>query len=112
MWQIDYSWEGFSWISSDDSDNSVIAFRRIDEKGKEIIVVCNFTNVERQEYRIGIPHKGKYKIVFNSDDECYGGTGKGDKNAIHTEGINMHGFEQSISLDLPPMTTIYLKKTR
>ncbi len=112
MWQIDYSWEGFSWISSDDSDNSVIAFRRIDEKGKEIIVVCNFTNVERQEYRIGIPHKGKYKIVFNSDDECYGGTGKGDKDVIHTEGINMHGFEQSISLDLPPMTTIYLKKTR
>ncbi len=112
MWQVDYSWEGFSWISSDDSDNSVIAFRRIDEKGKEIIVVCNFTNVERKEYRIGIPQKGKYKVVFNSDDECYGGTGKGDREVIHTDGINMHGFEQSISLDLPPMTTIYLKKTR
>lgn len=112
FWQIDYSWEGFSWISSDDKDNSVIAFRRIDEKGKEIIVVCNFTNVERCDYRIGIPKKGAYKIVFNSDDVDFGGEGKGTKGKLKTESINMHGFEQSISLDLPPMSAIYIKKTR
>lgn len=112
FWQIDYSWEGFSWISSDDKDNSVIAFRRIDEKGKEIIVVCNFTNVERCDYRIGIPKKGAYKIVFNSDDVDFGGEGKGNKGKLKTKSINMHGFEQSISLDLPPMSAIYIKKTR
>lgn len=112
FWQIDYSWDGFSWISSDDKDNSVIAFRRIDEKGKEIIVVCNFTNVERCDYRIGIPKKGAYKIVFNSDDVDFGGEGKGNKGKLKTESINMHGFEQSISLDLPPMSAIYIKKTR
>lgn len=112
FWQIDYSWEGFSWISSDDKDNSVIAFRRIDEKGKEIIVVCNFTNVERCDYRIGIPKKGAYKIVFNSDGVEFGGEGKGNKGKLKTESINMHGFEQSISLDLPPMSAIYIKKTR
>lgn len=112
FWQVDYSWEGFSWISSDDKDNSVIAFRRMDEKGKEIIVVCNFTNVERHDYRIGIPKKGVYKIVFNSDDVEFGGEGKGDKGKLKTESINMHGFEQSISLDLPPMSAIYIKKTR
>lgn len=112
FWQIDYSWEGFSWISSDDKDNSVIAFRRIDEKVKEIIVVCNFTNVERCDYRIGIPKKGAYKIVFNSDDVEFGGEGKGNKGKLKTESINMHGFEQSISLDLPPMSAIYIKKTR
>ena len=112
FWQIDYSWEGFSWISSDDKDNSVIAFRRIDEKGKEIIVVCNFTNVDRCDYRIGIPKKGAYKIVFNSDDVEFGGEGKGNKGKLKTESINMHGFEQSISLDLPPMSAIYIKKTR
>lgn len=112
FWQIDYSWEGFSWISSDDKDNSVIAFRRIDEKGKEIIVVCNFTNVERCDYRIGIPKKGAYKIVFNSDDVDFGGEGRGNKGKLKTESINMHGFEQSISLDLPPMSAIYIKKTR
>lgn len=112
FWQIDYSWEGFSWISSDDKDNSVIAFRRIDEKGKEIIVVCNFTNVERCDYRIGIPKKGAYKIVFNSDDVEFGGEGKGNKGKLKTESINMHGFEQSISLDLPPMSAIYIKKNK
>lgn len=112
FWQIDYSWEGFSWISSDDKDNSVIAFRRIDEKGKEIIVVCNFTNVERCDYRIGIPKKGAYKIVFNSDDVDFGGEGKGNKGKLKTESINMHGFEQSISLDLPPMSAIYIKKNK
>lgn len=112
LWQIDYSWEGFSWISSDDKDNSVIAFRRIDENGKELIAVCNFTNVGREDYRIGVPKKGSYKVVFNSDDLQFGGTGLGDTEKIKSEMLNMHGFEQSISLNLPPMSTIYLKKTR
>jgi 1,4-alpha-glucan branching enzyme len=112
MWQVDHSWEGFSWISADDNDNSVIAFRRIDEKGKELIAVCNFTPVERENYRIGVPQKGNYKIVFNSDDEIYGGEGRGQKDKIKAEKTAMHGFEQSLSLDLPPMSTIYLKKTR
>ena len=112
LWEVDYSWEGFSWISSDDKDNSVIAFRRIDESGKEIIAVCNFTNVERLDYRIGVPKKGNYKVFFNSDDVAYGGEGRGNKDKIKAETINMHGFEQSISLDLPPLSTIYLKKTR
>lgn len=111
MWEVDYSWEGFSWISSDDNSNSVIAFRRIDEKGKEIIAVCNFTNVERDNYRIGVPKKGNYKVIFNSDDTDFGGEGRGNKEKIKSEEVNMHGFEQSIVLDLPPMSTIYLKKT-
>lgn len=112
LWAVDDSWEGFSWISSDDCDNSVIAFRRIDDNGKELIAVCNFTNVERTEYRIGVPAKGSYKVVFNSDDVAFGGDGRGDTEPLKTEGIIMHGFEQSLSLTLPPLSTIYLKKTR
>lgn len=112
LWQIDYSWEGFSWISSDDTDNSVIAFRRIDEAGKELIAVCNFTNVARSDYRIGVPKKGNYKIVFNSDAAEFGGTGMEFPDKIKTDSLIMHGFEQSLSLNLPPMSTIYLKKTR
>ncbi|MDE5995247.1 MAG: 1,4-alpha-glucan branching protein GlgB [Oscillospiraceae bacterium] len=113
LWQVDYSWEGFSWISSDDCDNSVIAFRRIAEDGKELIAVCNFTNVRRENYRIGVPKSSAYKIVFNSDDEKYGGFGiSNNPERIKTEKIAMHGFDRSISLDLPPMSAIYIKKTR
>ena len=75
MWEIDYSWEGFSWISSDDSANSVIAFRRMDKKGDELIAVCNFTPVTRENYRFGVPDKGTYRIVLNTDSVEFGGSG-------------------------------------
>ncbi len=112
LWQVDHDWNGFSWISADDNDNSVISFRRIDEKGKEIIAVCNFTPVYRENYKIGVPAKASYKIVFNSDDKKYGGEGKPMPEKFKWKKEAMHGFEQSISIDLPPMSTIYLKKTR
>ncbi|MCH5191654.1 MAG: 1,4-alpha-glucan branching protein GlgB [Oscillospiraceae bacterium] len=112
LWQIDFSWEGFSWISSDDCNNSVIAFRRMDKNGKELIAVCNFTNVRRENYRIGVPAKASYKVIFNSDDEKYGGTGLTQSEKYKWEKVPMHGFEQSVSLDLPPMSVIYLKRTR
>lgn len=112
LWQIDYSWDGYSWISSEDKDNSVIAFRRIGKDGREIIAVCNFTPIHRTDYRIGVPKKGVYSIIMNSDDECYGGDGLGSNGKIKTDDINMHGFTQSLSLDLPGLSTLYLKKSR
>lgn len=112
LWEADDSWEGFSWISSDDRDNSVIAFRRIDKNKKELIAVCNFTNVKREGYRIGVPKKGSYKIVFDSDDPDFGGGGVENAEKIRSEPLPMHGFAQSISLTLPPLSALYLKKTR
>ncbi len=109
MWEIDYSWEGFSWIVSDDCDNSVIAFRRTDEKGESIIAVCNFTNVERPSYKIGVPEKGAYDVVFNSDSKEFGGRGVSKKRVYRTKKQSMHGMEQSIDMTLPPLSTIYLK---
>ncbi|HIT52560.1 MAG TPA: 1,4-alpha-glucan branching protein GlgB [Candidatus Fimivicinus intestinavium] len=109
LWQIDYSWEGFSWISSDDSANSVIAFRRMDDQGKEIVAVCNFTKVERQDYRIGAPRRGDYRVLLNSDDTAFGGEGKGSSGLIKTQDTPMHGCEQSIVLDLPGFSVLYLE---
>lgn len=108
LWQIDYSWEGFSWISSDDSANSVIAFRRMDDSGDEIIAVCNFTKVERPDYRVGTPRRGDYRVVLQSDDVAFGGEGKGSSGILKTEDLPMHGCEQSLQLRLPGFSMLYL----
>ena len=109
LWEIDYSWEGFKWIVSDDCNNSVIGFVRTDEKGDSIITVCNFTSVERGAYKIGVPEKGAYDVVFNSDSKEFGGMGKSKKRVYRTKNVPMHNMEQSIDMTLPPLSTIYLK---
>ncbi len=104
MWQDDYSWNGFKWLAADDSEQSVIAFRRIDHKGNEIYCICNFVPVERQGYRIGVPHLGKYTEVFNStswDGSPYA------NEVIKAEKIPMHGEPQSIAVNLPPLSVMY-----
>ena len=108
LWQDDDSWSGFSWISNDDYKQSVIAFRRIDDNGNEIIAVCNFVPVERHDYRIGVPFKGRYKLVFNSDAVEFGGSGVTEKS-FKSDNIGMHGFDNSISMTLAPLSVIYLK---
>lgn len=112
MYEIDFTWEGFSWIHHDDYQQSVIAFRRIDKEGKNVIVVCNFQPMYREDYIIGVPDKGTYSEIFNSDDVQYGGTGITNGDKIKTQNIPEHGFDQSIILNLPPMSAIYLKCTR
>ena len=108
LWQNDDSWTGFTWISNDDYKQSVIAFRRIDDNGDEIIAVCNFVPVERLDYKIGVPKKGKYKLVFNSDAVEFGGSGITEKS-VKSEHFSMHGFDDSVSLKLAPLSVIYLK---
>ena len=108
LWENDDSWNGFSWISNDDYKQSVIAFRRIDDNDEEIIAVCNFVPVERKDYRIGVPFKGRYKLVFNTDAEEFGGSGV-TETSFKSEAEPMHGFDDSISMTLAPLSVIYLK---
>jgi len=110
LWQNDDSWTGFNWISNDDYKQSVIAFRRIDDNGNEIIAVCNFVPVERTDYKIGVPKKGRYKLIFNSDAIEFGGSGITQKSYT-SKHYSMHGFDDSISLTLAPLSVIYLKHT-
>jgi 1,4-alpha-glucan branching enzyme len=109
LWANDDSWEGFSWIANDDYQQSIIAFRRLDDDGNEIIAVCNFVPVARENYKIGVPYKGKYKLVFNTDDKEFGGSGIAEKNYKSIDDEPMHGFDQSISLNLAPLSVMYLK---
>ena len=112
LWEVDFSWEGFSWISNDDYTQSVIAFRRIDKNGGELVVVCNFVPVERKGYRIGAPTPGIYEEVFSSDRAAYGGSGITNGDTIKTTAVPMHGCEESMELDLPPMSVLYLRCRR
>ena len=112
LYEVDFSWEGFSWIAADDTAQSVVSFRRIDKSGKEIICVCNFVPVTRENYRIGVPEDGSYKIIFNSDDEKYGGDGILENKkitAFEAEDEPMHGFDNSISMCIPALSVLYLE---
>ena len=112
LWQIDYSWEGFQWISSDDNSNSVIAFRRIDRDGKDLITVFNFTPNDHEDYRIGVPEKGTYKVVMDTALKKYGGTKPRLYGTYKTKKIPMHNMEQSISLKLSGLSALYLEKIK
>lgn len=107
FWENDFSWEGFSWIAHDDRDQSVIAFRRVDQSGRERVVICHFTPVMREHYRIGVPQDGVYTEVFSTDAVEYGGGGVHNRKIV-CEPIPMHGMEQSISLTLPPLSVVVL----
>ena len=106
LWQNDGDWHGFQWIACDDNAQSVIAFRRIDAKGKEVLVVCNFCPVERKKYAIGVPRAGAYKPVLSSDAAKYGGTGVRLRTVASRE-TPMHGHEHSVELTLPPLSTVF-----
>ncbi len=109
FWQVDDSWDGFSWIAHDDHAQNIIVFRRMDEKGNEIVVLCNFAPVTRENYRIGVPAATSYDEIFNTDDVRFGGSGVVNKGAIRVKNVADHAYKQSITLTVPPLATIFLK---
>ncbi len=109
LWEVDYSWEGFQWISSDDNANSIIAFRRIDKNTGDIIAVFNFTPNGFDEYRIGVPSDDTYKVVFDSSLEKYGGIKPRLSGTYKPDTKKpLHGFDQSIGVNLNGLSAVYL----
>lgn len=110
LWECEDSWDGFKWISHDDYKQNIISFRRIADNGDELICVCNFSPVPRESYKIGVPASTKgYKEVLSSDDTKYGGSGMVNKGTIKCLKEPLHGFNTSISLTIPPLSTFFLK---
>jgi len=102
--------DGFSWIEVDNAAENVIAFRRIaPSTGNEIICVCNFSPVVREGHRIGLPRKGSYKQVLNTDSEKYCGGGFGVVKSIKAEKIPWHGLDYSTAITLPPLATMWFE---
>ncbi|MBP1756865.1 MAG: 1,4-alpha-glucan branching enzyme [Firmicutes bacterium] len=113
LWEDDNGWSGFEWICPDDNNQSVLAFLRKSRSMKDyLLVVVNFTPVERPDYLIGVPKEKGFLEIFNSDEACYGGNGYSDSSPLKTEKIPSHGYEQSIRLKLPPLSVVFYKPVK
>jgi len=109
--EVDTSWEGFSWIDFKDSARSLLSFERISRDGRErIVVLCNFTPVVQEQYRLGVSEPGAYREMVNSDAGCYGGSGVGNFGMAHSEEIPWHDRGHSINLRVPPLGMLILKR--
>jgi 1,4-alpha-glucan branching enzyme len=106
LWENDSDWNGFQWISCDDRDRSIVAFRRIDRKGREVIAVCNFCPVLREHYRLGLPRAGWYLPVLNTDDEQFGGFGFAAES-VRAEKTPANDLPYSAEFRVPPMSVVF-----
>ena len=109
MHENDYDWNGFQWIALDDYKQSIISFRRIAYDGSEVIVVCNFQPMLRENYKIGVPKFGIYKEVLNSEAEEFGGCGIVNEGEIKAQDVVDHELPYSINITLAPLSVIYIE---
>lgn len=107
--QLDFDWTGFEWIDFFDAENSVLIFRRCATDGSSLIFVCNFTPVVRYGYRVGLPHRGAFGEVLNTDAEAYGGSGVENTQSIVAEEVPWHGQPASSPMTLPPLALFVLE---
>ncbi len=110
LWRNDFDEYGFQWIDCDDNKNSVISFmRREKTNGEWLVIVANFTPQNHSNYRIGVPVAGFYEEIFNTDASQYGGSNLGNMGGKSTDLFNIHGYENSVELCLPPLSVLVLK---
>ncbi|HEY5692838.1 MAG TPA: 1,4-alpha-glucan branching protein GlgB, partial [Cyclobacteriaceae bacterium] len=108
-----FSEKGFAWVDYADHQNSVIIYKRMSDKKEEaLIVICNFTPEKRANYRVGVPYRGEWKEIFNSDDMKYGGSGVLNQGLFFTSPVKYHGSDYSVSITLPPLGISILKLER
>ena len=112
LWEQDDSWQGFQWLCADDNTANTVAFLRWDREGRPLVVVANFSPIHRKGYQVGLPFPGTWAPVFNTDAEEFGGAGLGDTAPIKSVDIPCHDQEQSMTIDLPPMSVMIYRCTR
>jgi 1,4-alpha-glucan branching enzyme len=104
---------GFEWIDFNDAHNAVLCWMRKDsDPENSVVIVASFTPAILRNYRIGAPLKGTYEEIFNSDELLYGGSGCVNEKQLYTAPIPKHGRQHSLSLLLPPLGIIFLKKIK
>ena len=108
FYEIDYSWEGFRWLTADDREHNIVAFERKNKAGETIVCIANFSPVRREHYRVGVD-AGRYEEIMNSNLSKYGGNGR-HYGTIESYAVRVNGFENSIELTLEPNSAVYFKK--
>ena len=109
--EVDFDWSGFQWIDFSDADNSVNAYlRKAKHAQAAIVCLCNFTPVPRHHYRIGVPELGWYRELINTDGIIYGGSNMGNGGGVHATETPSHGFRYSLTVTLPPLSVLMLKR--
>ena len=109
LYEDDFSWNGFEWIIPDDYHQNVVAFKRKDKKGSEIICVINFSPQERKDYKIGVP-SGTYEQIFNSNLQKYGGSALRKQLPIKTHKEFMHNQDSCIKINLAGYSAVFYKR--
>jgi 1,4-alpha-glucan branching enzyme len=108
--ELDFSPAGFEWIDCNDSDSSVVSLLRKGHSTDDLVlVVCNFTPVPRQNYRVGAPRGGFWREALNSDASVYGGSGVGNMGGVEAAPLPLHGRSHMLTVTLPPLSAIFLK---
>jgi 1,4-alpha-glucan branching enzyme len=111
--EVDFEWAGFEWIDANDAANSILSFvRRAKDTEDFVVVVCNFTPVVRDAYRIGVPTSGFYREIMNTDSGHYEGTDVGNSGGVKAEPIPWMGRQWSIKLRVPPLAAVFFKIQR
>jgi 1,4-alpha-glucan branching enzyme len=106
--ELDFEQAGFAWIDCHDTDQSVLAFRRVARDGAFVVVALNFTPVPRIGYRLGVPRAGRYRELLNSDSHHYGGSDLGNAGGVAAEERAWMGLPWSVALTLPPLGCLVL----
>jgi 1,4-alpha-glucan branching enzyme len=111
--ELDCDHAGFRWIDAIDALRSVLTYLRKGRAGEDaILVACNFTPVPRHNYRVGAPHGGFWRELFNSDASVYGGSGQGNFGGVDAVPVGYQGQPCSLLLTLPPLAVVMLKAVR
>ncbi|MDO5541371.1 MAG: 1,4-alpha-glucan branching protein GlgB [Eubacteriales bacterium] len=110
MYSLDASWEGFEWINADDNSRSIYSFiRHSDDQKSNLVFVINYTPVARDDYRVGVPHSGTYKLILNSDDERFGGSGQVKEVSFKAKKGECDGKPYYLEYSLPAYGTAVFK---
>jgi 1,4-alpha-glucan branching enzyme len=108
--ELDTDPAGFEWVDCNDTAASTLSLLRKGQAEREtILVICNFTPVPREQYRVGVPVGGFWRELLNSDAREYGGSGIGNMGGVHAEAQPAHGRPFSLRLTLPPLAALFLK---